>query len=176
VRTACRTVRISVALSLLLVLPAIVHAQDDGARAYQAAPAGTKAFSAFGIFTRGNKSLEPGTVVEGAKVDVNVTVLEYAHPIVLGTRLGGLFGVAPIGQVTGTLEGTAGRVSGSSSGLGDVQVGWVQNIVGPAAASGKEFVTVKPGFTVSTLVKVTLPTGDYDSSRVINLGVNHWAD
>jgi hypothetical protein len=65
----------------------MAHAQDDGARAYQVAPAGTRAFIVWGVITRGNKSLDPGSVVEGAEVDVNVSILQYAHPLVLGTRL-----------------------------------------------------------------------------------------
>jgi hypothetical protein len=108
----------------------IARAQDDGARVYQVAPAGTRAFSVYGIFTRGNKSLDPGSVVEGQDVDVNVSLVQYAHPLVWGTRLGGVF-VAPVGQVTGRLSGSGTSASGTSTGLGDIIVGWIQNIVGP---------------------------------------------
>jgi hypothetical protein len=151
-----------------------VNAQDDGARAYQVTPAGVHAFSVYGIFTRGNKSLDPGSVVEGADVDVNVSVLQYAHPLTIGGKLSGAFVVVPVGQVTGSLSGPGLLVSGTSSGLGDVQLGWLLNMVGPPPATGKEFVALRPGLTISTLAKLTAPTGDYASSRTINLGAHRW--
>jgi hypothetical protein len=169
-----RLLHIGFPLSFFFVA-ATADGQDDGARAYQVAPAGIRSFSVYGIFTRGNKSLDPGSVVTGANIDVNVSVFQFAHPLVLGTRLGGIFLVAPVGQVVGTLSGSGTSVSGRSSGLGDIQVGWIQNIVGPPAATGEDFISLKPGFTLSALTKVTAPTGDYTSARIINLGANRWA-
>jgi hypothetical protein len=115
-----------------------------------------------------------GSVIEGADIDIDIALLTYGHPVVLGTRLGGLFAAVPLGDVTGTLSVSGVDYSGSSIPLGDVIVGWVQNLVGPAAATGKEFASTKPGFTFSTLARVTAPTGDYTSERVINLGANRW--
>jgi hypothetical protein len=43
------------------------------------------------------------------------------------------------------------------------------------AATGREFVALTPGFTLTTLAKLTAPTGDYTSARIINLGANRWA-
>jgi hypothetical protein len=43
------------------------------------------------------------------------------------------------------------------------------DILGPPAAVGKGFAALWSGFTVSALTKVTAPTGDYTSDRIINL-------
>ncbi len=167
--------RLVVAVCLLALPAASARAQGDGPRTYQIVPAGTRVVSVYGLFTRGKQSVDPGSVIEGGDIAVDVAVVQYVHPVTLGNRVGGVFAVLPLGEVTGTLRIPGNDFSGSSSWIGDMQLGWVQNIVGPPPLTGKDFATWKPGFTFGLLGKLTTPTGAYSSDNVINLGANRWA-
>jgi len=148
------------------------RAQGDGPRAYAAVPADTHAISIYGQFLRGNTLPDPSLVVKGGDIDIDVAVLMYAHPFAPFGRAGGLFVVQPMGSVDGALQLLNGERRGSSSGIGDTQLGAVVNLVGLKAVPPQEFITLKPGFMMGLLGKVTLPTGSYDSDRLLNLGAN----
>ena len=167
--------RLVVAVPLLALAAASAQAQGDGPRVYQIVPAGTHVVSVYGLFTRGNQSADPGLVVEAGNVAVDVAVVQYVHPVTLGNRVGGAFVVLPLGEVTGTLPILGRELSGSSSWVGDMQLGWVQNVVGPPPLTGKDYATRKPGFTFGVLGKLLTPTGAYSPDKVINLGGNRWA-
>ena len=167
--------RLVVAVPLLALPAASAHAQGDGPRVYQIVPDGTRVVSVYGLFTRGNQSADPGLVVEAGSVAVDVAVVQYVHPVTLGNRVGGAFVVLPLGEVTGTLPILGRELSGSSSWIGDMQLGWVQNVVGPPPLTGKDYATRKPGFTFGVLGKLLTPTGAYSPDKVINLGGNRWA-
>jgi hypothetical protein len=148
------------------------RAQGDGPRAYAAVPEGTNVFSVYGQFLRGNTLLDTSQVIRGGDIDIDVAVLFYAHPISPFGRSGGLFVVQPMGAVSGSLQLLNGVRTGSSNGLGDTQLGAVVNLVGLKSVPVEEFIKLKPGFMLGALAKVTLPTGSYDSDRLLNLGAN----
>jgi len=167
--------RLVVAVPLLALPAASAQAQGDGPRVYQIVPDGTRVVSVYGLFTRGNQSVDPASVIEAGDIAVDVAVVQYVHPVTLGNRVGGAFVVLPMGEVTGTLRVPGSRVSGSSSWVGDMQLGWVQNVVGPPPLTGKDYATRKPGFTFGVLAKLLTPTGAYSPDKVINLGGNRWS-
>ena len=165
-----------VAAVLLLAIPAAsALAQGDGPRVYQIIPAGTRVATIYGLFTRGNQSVDPASVIEAGDVAVDVAIVQYVHPTTLLNHVGGAFVVLPLGEVTGTIRIPGSTFTGSSSWIGDTLFGWVQNIVGPPPLTGKEFATRKPGFTFGALAKLTTPTGEYSPDKVINLGANRWS-
>ncbi len=166
--------RLVVAVPLLALPAASAQAQGDGPRVYQIVPAGTRVLSVYGLFTRGNQSVDPASVIEAGDIAVDVAVVQYVHPVTLGNRVGGAFVVLPLGEVTGTLRIPGSAFTGSSSWIGDTVLGWVQNVVGPPPLTGKDFATRKPGFTFGVLSKLTTPTGAYSPDKVINLGGNRW--
>jgi hypothetical protein len=152
----------------------------DGARAYQLVPDGARVLGAYGIFLDGNASLDPSTAVKNADVSVDVLAMQFTQSVSIGGQVTGLFVVLPVGEVSGTA--TIERpfrppvtVNGKSSGLADIQFGGVFGITGSPALALKDYVAFKPGFALGGMVRVTAPTGSYDSANAINLGANRWA-
>jgi hypothetical protein len=152
----------------------------DGARAYMLVPQGVHVLSAYGIFLDGNSSLDPSTAVQGANISIDVAALQYTHAIKTGQTASGLFVVMPVGRVNGSI--TVDRplrppvtLTGSSSGLGDIQFGAVFGVVGSPSLGLREYIAYKPGPALGALVKVTAPTGEYSGSKALNLGTNRWA-
>lgn len=161
-------------LSLLLPL-ATAQAADDGARAYQLAPTGTQMLTAYGIVTHGNQSAAPGAVIRGSDVDVHVGVVQYTQVVDVAGHATALFGVLPYGEVKATVHLPRQKLSSTSKGLGDAQLGAVFGLIGSPALTPGQYVSYQPGFSLGVLGKVFLPTGEYDSHKSVNLGTHRYA-
>ncbi len=161
--------------TIVLLSSERVLAQGDGPRAYQILPDGTNIVALYGIFTNGNQSLDPGTIIQGSDIDVNLGVLQYIHTISVGGKQAALFGVLPFGEVKGSIDLPGSTFSGRSSGIGDFQLGSIFGLIGTPALPIKEYSTLQPGFTLGVLGKLFIPTGEYDDNKLFNLGANRWA-
>jgi hypothetical protein len=160
----------------LLLAAAGARAQGDGARNYQLVPDGARSFTIFGIYARGNQAGDPSAIVQGATVDAYLGVLQYSQAVSLAGNQVQLFAQLPFGETRGTAHLANGTpVSSSSSGLGDLQLGAMFGLVGSPALKDRDYAGYRPGFALGALVKVFLPTGEYDFGKSINLGANRWA-
>lgn len=154
----------SLVLCLIVVLPGTVRAWD--ARDYMAAPAGTnlllayyKSISAVQNYVNNNRS---GDV----DVNANVGILRAVHFMnVPGTNIvmDPQF-LLPYGYEMASVGTVGGAYLPGSSGLGDLILActfWLVN-----DPTNKQWFGVTP--------YIYAPTGDYDSSRPVNLGANRW--
>ena len=158
-----------------LCAPREVGAQGDGARNYQLVPDGTRSFAIYGTYFQGNESADGSRVIQGAKVDAYLGVLQYTQTFALAGEQVQAFGILPFGQLKGSVSRPSGTTTTSVSGLGDASIGAMVGLVGAPALSAKEYSEYRPGFTLGALAKLFVPTGEYDSSRPINLGGNRWS-
>ena len=152
-------------------------ALGDGPRAYQLVPAGAQILSFGYIGQDGNSSFDPTTTIQGLKGEVDVGYFQYARTFEIAGQQSSAFVVVPYGDVTGTLELgrfpiLPGSISGNSSGVGDIILGATIGLIGAPNLSLQDYVTFKPEFASGILVKLTLPTGEYDSDKLFNLGTN----
>ena len=167
-----------VALAAAMFLPAeYARAQGgDGPLAYQLLPEGTKVVALYGLFTDGNQTADPGTIVHGGDINVNLGVLQYTHTLTaFRGQQAALFGILPFGKLDGSIKVQDYKLSGDSSGIGDLQIGGIIGLFGSPALPAQEYVAFKPGLAFGALGKVFIPTGEYDDSKALNLGANRWA-
>lgn len=167
-------VQLMIALALFGV-PLQTFAQGDGPRAYQLIPEGTQTVSQFLFAMRGNLTPADGLVIEGADLDVNLGVTQYAKALEIKGHQAGLLVVAPYGEVSGSLQTRPQYISARDSGLGDVMLGFVYGILGAPSLGMNEYLAYKPDLGIALLTRVTLPTGSYSSDRNLNMGGNRWA-
>ena len=59
--------------------------------------------------------------------------------------------------------------------FGDPAVRFAVNLIGQPALGPKEFFARKPETTLGASIVVSIPAGQYDSAKLINLGTNRWA-
>jgi hypothetical protein len=81
--------------------------------------------------------------------------------------------------VTSSLNGTADvagiPASREVSGMGDTKVRFTYNLIGAPSLSLKDFASYKQDLVVGMSIQTTIPTGQYDASKLINIGTNRWA-
>ena len=116
-----RAVFRTVVLSFAMLASSLAHAQADGPRAFQVIPAEARVLSAYGMFLRGNQKADPGSVVKGGDIDVDLGVLQYTQAVGIAGKQSGLFAVLTFGEVSGRLKLPLGDIRGSSTGVGDLQ-------------------------------------------------------
>jgi len=157
---------------LIAGLGTMLHATDDGPRMYWNAPVGTNILQAY-FWTASGNSISPENTLPqpGFDTDINIGVLGYNRIIDIAGHSAIATAVITGGQVSGSVLGHSIR---SSSGLGDLYLQGVINLFGAPALSAEEFAGYKQDTVLSLLIGVTAPTGDYEESRVLNLGLNRW--
>jgi hypothetical protein len=148
--------------SLLMITGAFAQ---DGARANHLIPEGTDIISLTGTFVH--------TEFAGTLADAAVLTPSYRQSINVGGNAGALLIGIPVGGVSGTIPGVLDETTDLA--FGDLFVGGELGLIGSPSLSPMDYAQFKPGFRLSAAAKLFLPTGDYDSSRVFNLGLNRWS-
>ena len=141
---------------------------QDGARAYFAVPAGSNNISGTATYVH--------TEVSGSMFDAAVFSPSFQHQFDLGGDSASFLIGVPFGGVSGTIPTLGGPLKLSNNpALGDAFVGATVGLVNAPSLSPMQYAQYQPGFTASVAGRVFLPTGDYDSSRILNLGANRWS-
>lgn len=123
----------------------------------------------------GDIFFDPLLLIENAEFDMEVLGLVYVHSF-------GLFGKSAridvnLPYLAGRWEGTVNSelVNFRRRGLGDTRLRLSVLLYGGAAETKAEFSKSKKSNTVvGAAISVTMPTGEYSSDRLINLGSNRW--
>jgi hypothetical protein len=166
----------ALALALVLAMPfGAALAQGDGPRAYQVVPNGTNLLTVYGLALRGNQTADPGLLIQGGDIDVDLAMAQFTHSVALAGQQAAVFALLPYGEVSGSLEPPLQRIKGSATGTGDAILGAVLTLAGSPPLTLQQFVAYDPGFALGALVKVTVPTGSYDEDKFLNVGGNRWA-
>jgi hypothetical protein len=161
----------------LLSLPAVsssVFAQEIELRRYANAPVDLNFLAAGYGKSQGNVLLDPAIPIENLNADIDALALGYARTL-------GMFGKST--KVKAFLPVTwahwEGEVEGEYrqrdvSGLGDLGVALEVNFMGAPALSPREFASYRQRTIVGASLRLVAPTGDYDSTKLLNLGSNRW--
>jgi hypothetical protein len=161
---------------LFLVGPTALRAQDIEPRILTPAPVGTNIVGLTFAHSGGAVLLDKTLPVENVDGSTFSLVPSY-------TRFFNFFGLssqvsAAIPLATGEWEGqvleTTKNLTVERTGFGDGNVGWTVFLAGAPAMTKAEFRNYERKTTVGVVCRVSLPTGEYDSNRLINLGSNRW--
>jgi len=141
---------------------------QDGARAYFPLPAGTNDIDLTATFSQ----LE----YQGSIFNSFVITPSYRHSFDLfGDAATFLIGW-PVGKLSASVNSPVGPIDlETDPAQGDFFVGGTLGLLGAPALSPLEYVQFQPGLAVSVTTKLFVPTGAYDSNRLLNLGGNRWS-
>ena len=180
-------------IAIVLALSGPVLATDDGPRAYWKGRDGTQMFAfsflRWDINAAGSQQFDPAHYVyPNSDVEASVFLGMWGHHFTLFDRPS-VFSVALAGgnvdaevdtNVTppeflppGVIPGDS--LSQSSSGYADPSVSLLINLRGtPPLKSNVDLLNYEPTWTIDTQVMLAVPIGEYDSDKLVNLGLNRW--
>lgn len=161
-------------LLLLILVGSNVKAQDLEPRYLSPAPVGMN-FLLFGyMYSNGNILLDSALPIEGSEAKINTFVGAYVRTISLFGLPGKVDVIVPysFGKWRGEFYGSDSSVA--RTGLGDPLIRLSVIIIGGEALDASEFKSYKEGFTLGAAMRVRIPIGQYDNTKLINLGTNRW--
>lgn len=164
------------ALLLIAVLyPAGSHAQDLAPRAYLITPLRSHAITLSDVFNDGNLLFEGTVPITDATGQLNAVSVAYYHSLGFFGRSANVTVVLPYGA--GAFEGKVfgSETSTSRSGFFDAGLRLAVNLLGGPAMAPVEWVKWRQRTLLGASLKVVAPTGQYDPTKLINLGANRWS-
>ena len=154
------------------VVPA--SAQELEPRAFRALPVGLNFFVIVYSFSSGNVLVDPTAPVEGLDLDIGTLSPAYVRSFSFFGRSATIGVVQPyvLASGEGTVNGELRK--GSRNAPGDGRIRLTTNLVGGPAMTPAEFAQAPPRRTFGVSLTVALPTGQYNSKKIVNFGANRW--
>jgi hypothetical protein len=163
------------ALVLFELLAPAVHGQELEPRAYSPNPVGAN----FVLFAYARST---GDILFDPSLPITDVEARTSSATVLYGRTFGLLGRSASAAILGSYAWgtTSGAVNDEQrtverSGLADVRARVTVNLIGGPALSAVDFAKRSERSTLGASLFVVAPAGQYDSSRLINIGTNRWA-
>ena len=151
-------------------------AQELEPRSYSASPVGLN-FAILGfVRSTGDVVTDPSIPITNAEAHINGFALGYGRTFGLLGRQALVTAALP--YAWGDAEGDVGeeRRRITRSGLADMRVKLAVNLLGNPAMTPAEFAQApQDRFLLGASLTVSAPTGQYDETKLINLGTNRWA-
>jgi hypothetical protein len=161
-------------LGALATFGAAAQAQEIEPRAYSNIPQGVN-FAVVGYAnTSGGLLSDPTFPLDDAKLNTDAAVFGFAHAIQLHGQSGKIDLIVPYFWLEGTAEFAGEPVRRRVQGFGDPRLRLSVNLYGAPALALKNFSAYRQDTIVGFSVQVGLPLGQYDETRLVNLGTNRW--
>jgi Putative MetA-pathway of phenol degradation len=162
-------------VGLVLVTCAPVSAQELEPKAYSASPVGATFFVSSLARSSGSVVFDPSLPITDVDATINAAFFGIGTTFDMFGKLALVSAAVPYawGDVSGRVFEEAQTVT--RSGLADTRVRLSVNLRGNDAVHLREFVKAPRKPIVGTSVTVLVPTGEYDRTKLINLGNNRWA-
>jgi Putative MetA-pathway of phenol degradation len=167
-------------VAALLVLSACwasgtTEAQEIEPRAYSLSPSGVNFLALIGGHSEGGVLTDPSLPVTDIEAQVDAVGFGYGRTFDFAGRSANI-GIA-VPYITVEASGNIGeeRASVTRDGIGDTKLRLAVNLLGGPAMTPREFAQRVPKTTLGASISVSAPTGEYDPSKLVNIGTNRWA-
>ena len=163
-------------LPVLLLMPALAAAQSMEPRAYSNLPTGLNFLLVGYAYSQGDVGFDASAPLQDGHTRVHAMPVGYVRSLEVLGKAGSVAVVVPLVDMTATatLNGTT-EARREVRGLGDPALRLAWNFYGAPALGAAEFSKYRQDLIVGTSVVVTAPLGQYDSSRLVNIGTNRWS-
>ena len=158
---------------LLVFAGASAGAADLEPRAYSNAPVGLNFLIAGYGHSQGGLSTD-ALPIEDAQLRINTEAFAYARTLDLGGNSGKFDVVVPFAGLSGSALIAGQPQERNVSGLLDPRMRLSVNFYGSPALSMQDFGKYRQDLIIGASVQVAAPLGQYDPSRLINLGNHRW--
>ena len=152
-----------------------LHAQELEPRAYSNIPVGMNFAVAGYVYVEGDVLFDVSSPIEDAKLSAHQFVLAYAHALSVLGKSSKIDAIVPLGSVSGSAISGGQLYERDISGAGDPIFKFTWNFIGAPALTLDEFAKHQTDWILGASVRVTAPLGQYDSDKLLNLGLNRWS-
>lgn len=162
-------------MALLTGLPVIVMAQELDPRAYSPSPVGTTFVVVSDSQSSGSAVFDATSPFSDVHANFGLAALSAGRVLGLAGRQSSLLLTLPYawGDVSGNVGGAQRSVS--RSGLADARLRFSMLLLGGPALEPAAFVSREQRAILGVSLTVVAPIGQYDNSKLINIGSNRWA-
>ena len=159
----------------LLVMPMCASAQELEPGAYWPIPAGLNIVTVVNSFNSGDLAFDASAPIDDASARINTTSFAFTRAFSLAGRSANVGVALPVigGHLAGNYLGEHAEVD--RFGLGDPRLRVAMNLYGAPAMTPKEFASYRQRLLVGVSLSVVPPLGQYDNTKIINLGTNRWS-
>ncbi|MDH5254483.1 MAG: transporter [Gammaproteobacteria bacterium] len=159
----------------MLAVHGAAHAQELEPRAYSNTPTGLNFLLAGYGYTQGNLAFDPSVPIEDAKLRTNSAVLAWARSLGFRGRSAKVDVILPYTWLSGSALFQGQPRERDVSGFADPRVRYSVNLYGAPALSLKEFSGYRQDVIIGASLQVSVPVGQYDDTKLVNIGTNRWA-
>ena len=157
-----------------LLLAGSAGAQQLEPRSYANIPVGMNFFVAGYAHATGGLSTDPA-LLTNAELTLQTAIVAYARSFDAWGKSAKFDVVLPAGCVDGSANAQGDSVTRDVCGLLDPALGVSINLYGAPALRLDEFRRYQQDFIIGARLQVTAPWGQYDPTRLVNLGTNRWS-
>jgi hypothetical protein len=163
---------LAIAAALMVARPAA--SQSIEPRAFSPAPTGVNFLIVGYAATQGGLSFDPAIPVTDAKIDSTGPILAYARSLDILGRSGKIDVIVPAGRLHGSAVFQGQPVARTVDGVADPLVRLSVALYGAPALTPAEFRNYRADLVVGASVQVSVPVGQYDTDRLLNIGTHRW--
>jgi hypothetical protein len=126
-------------------------------------------------YTRGGVAFDSALPVSNPELTTSSAVLAYGRLLDLWGQSAKFSVIVPVSDLNGTAEFAGTPLQREISGFADPLFKLSVNLYGAPALSLKEFAGFRQDLIVGASLRVSVPLGQYDHTRAVNLGANRWS-
>jgi len=158
----------------VLASGSIAHAQSIEPRSYANAPVGMNFLIGGYAYTRGGVSFDTSLPLTDPKLATSSAVLAYARALDLWGTSGKFDMIVPYTWLSGSAYYRGDPVQREVAGFADPLFRLSVNFYGAPALKAAEFKSYQQDLIIGASLQVSVPAGQYDSAKLVNIGTNRW--
>lgn len=167
--------RVALVVIVFATVGSSAQAQDLEPRAYANIPVGLNFLIAGYGYSEGGVATDPSLPLEDTNIQLHGAVFAYARSLDVGGRSGKFDVVVPYAWLSGSAKVVGQPRKREVGGFADPRFRFSLNLYGAPALSLSEFADYKQNIIIGASLQVAAPLGQYDSSKLVNIGTNRWS-
>jgi len=158
----------------LLFLSGIAQAQEIEPRTYSNAPIGVNFLVVGAGYSEGGISFDSAVPLTNAQMKIDLAAVAYARVLDIGGQSAKFDLIVPYASLNGTAEYIGQAVTRDVSGFGDPKLRLSMNFYGAPALTLDKYANYRHDLIIGASLQVSVPVGQYDRDRLVNIGTNRW--
>jgi hypothetical protein len=163
------------AVAATVMMAAKAKAQDAEPRSYSNAPVGLNFLIAGYAYTLGKTAFDPSLAIADAQFHSHTEAAAYVRSFDLFGKSAKFDVIVPYSAFSAHALVAGQLQEREMSGFGDPRFRVSINLFGAPALSAKEFANYKQDLIVGVSLQASAPLGQYDDTKLLNLGNNRWS-